>query len=229
MGIQKWSLKEFIKTFDVDDQKSPEISMGNDESINFQNCVPIERLKNLVTIGDDDSDQKPIYEKVEGHYVCGLNAINMSLAIWGYNKQMKKSQYAYKWVIEDKEENRFGMYGAEMYVRNIKPTFDTDKCHYNVGGGVMGQDPGINISYIDDTEYYHNTLMLVTGKAKSGHYIMIIGVSDCKRYYLVTDHSGYIWFISYSKMKNNDLFHYDLSSGGLIPNLVSVRSYYRLG
>lgn len=55
---------------------------------------------------------------------CGLNAINMSLRIWGYDKQMALNHYSYKYPVIDAQSARWGLTGQEMYDYNIKNTFD---------------------------------------------------------------------------------------------------------
>ena len=149
----------------------------------------------------------------------------MALRIWGHDKQMSLSEYSYKWAgLKDKPSNRWGMTCKEMYDHNIKDTFDY--CWYNYQECAVVGTPDLEISFIDDTDFDSYSIMLVSGVAFSGHYIMIIGVSEDKSYYLVTDQSKKIWMISYSAMKNNNMFYYRSNAGY---SALDVRSYYRVG
>merc|ERR1712130_332770 len=89
---------------------------------------------------------------------------------------------------------------------------------------------GINIEYINETDYNNYTLMFVTGTMMTGHYIMCIGVSEDSQYYLITDQSKQLWLMNYDVMMENHLFYFRTNTGLLVPKTWdNIRSYYRMG
>lgn len=188
-------------------EKSPVIN-----GVKFRNFVPMKKLKRVKDCN---------YHEVNAGYTCGLNAINMSLKIWGYDKQLKQKDYAYKSVVNSKD--RWGMTGKEMYEYNIKPVF---KYRSGSWDSWPGSERDLNIDFVNGTDYTKYTLMFVSGLGFKGHYMMVIGVSVDKKYYLITDQQCVIWLVRAKDMKKENLFYYKFNGGFSVTN---VRSFYRMG
>lgn len=216
--VKSWSIGDFIDQYEgIEHAVIGEHRARMICGIKFSNFVPISKLKRIRYDGG--------YDEYNEGYTCGLNAINMSLRIWGYDKQMALSEYSYKYPVIDAQSARWGLTGQEMYDYNIKNTFDYAPDPSWEECTVVGT-PGLDIGYIDNTDYTSYTVMLVSGTGTSGHYILIIGVSEDKSYYLVTDQSRKIWLMSYSTMRDQNMFYYRSNAGY---SVMDVRSYYRMG
>ena len=147
------------------------------------------------------------YKVTSDTYVCGLNAINMSLKLWGYDKQIKKSEYGYEYVdiagIPDLQL-KWGMSGEDYYKYNIEPVFDY--CGYSSQRQFLADGIDFNWKMIDGTDYTNYNLIILGGYGTAGHYMMIIGVDKDKQHYLVTDQETNVYLVDTKCLKSMAIY-----------------------
>ena len=142
------------------------------------------------------------YDETNDTYVCGLNAINMSLKMWGYDKQIKKSGYGYEYVgimgVPDLQL-KWGMSGSGLNQSLI--IVDIHQKDNFLAGGI-----DFNWKMIDDTDYTNYNLIIMGGYGTGGHYMMIIGVDEDKQHYLVTDQATNVYCVGTKCLKSMAIY-----------------------
>lgn len=157
------------------------------------------------------------YTKYSDTYVCGLNAINICLKMWGYSKQLTQSEYAYDTICG----HRIGKSYRGFYEENIAPYFT----FYSWKGEQRSfQHLSVNWSFIDDTDYSLYSMIVMGGLDFCAHYTIVIGVDTTKRHYLVIDQKLKVWLVDMELMEKITVYKASKSVG-----LYSQHSLYRVG
>ena len=138
------------------------------------------------------------FEYTNGSYVCGLNAANKCLKMWGYKNSVSKSQYPYNyvWFLWFKSDP-YGPVGMQ-YTRFLQKHFKTSYVGWNIrykSSSTMDWD------FLDSTNYRLYSVIVLCSWGKVAHYAIIIGVSKDKKWYMITDQTDTIYYIHCDKLR----------------------------
>ena len=138
------------------------------------------------------------YTYINGSYVCGLNAANRCLKMWDYSNSISKSQYPYNtvWFLWW-ESDPYGPYGMQ-YTRFLKKHFNANYIGWSVSYKSSSSFPW---NKFDETNYSNYCVIFLCSWGRVAHYAICIGVSKDKKYYLITDQTSKIWYISHQNLK----------------------------
>mmetsp|Transcript_4486 Transcript_4486/g.7673 ORF Transcript_4486/g.7673 Transcript_4486/m.7673 type:complete len:339 (-) Transcript_4486:238-1254(-) len=174
------------------------------------------------------------YHEVDWSYSCGCNAINMCLKIWGYGKQLTQSKLiddatkadiGTKYIYQTKFGVKCGCTFTDFYEKNIKPVFN-----YRAWKGNQGKvkDADMEWDFLNGTDFTEYSLIILGGDGV-GHFTVVIGISEDRSYYLVTDQSLKVWLCDTSLMRTICKYGFSKSQGTVGFNVFNECSMYRVG
>ena len=155
--------------------------------------VPARRLE----MSEDREDIGGGYGKKKdkkSDYVCGANACNKALKMWGYSKQVTRDNYPYTYFGGIRVGPRPSNYASNCIYRH----FDADKVEVDTSDDIRWD-------IIDETDYSKQCVIVVghlgCGGLGDAHYFMIVGVNCDKSKYIITDQEDRYFEIEYDRLK----------------------------
>jgi len=137
------------------------------------------------------------YKQITGEDCEGLNAINMGLLLWGYDKPMKREDYSPMHV--PLTHQNWEISGEDFYHQNIKKAFTTHA--FITYHAVTGLNYTFQWDYINNNNYTKYSIIALGGYGLGTHYFLIIGVDINEMYYLLVDTLKNIWIVEKKLMR----------------------------